>query len=381
MRPRYGIYREYLLLGHYRIPAARRRCCITPKLTEAPLCVHHRSHKTRNENMIARTALSVFAVFICQVLATSCWSETEPRSLTFGAYPGAQDIVLFAIASQHLDRKYGIDLQVKHFQSVPALNSAVVAGAVEAGFASLTNMASARAQGRDVEIFDALLGSSEVVLVLKDSAATNMADLKGQKFGSFSGATSTAFAVLTTSTKAAGEEQDLASAVSVVNAPDAALLGLLENGQLKGALISSGGTVPALLTGKYKVLVNIGEQYRKFFGAPPGQVMVTTTEKYAKDHGEILRSFSATLADGMHHILETPSVWQEYAESIKITNPDAPALYRKLLGEAFIRQWNESTIQVQTRFLTQMIDVIGKSNFLERAPDGLFTTAYASTGK
>src|ERR1700726_1062010 len=104
MRPRYGIYREYLLLGHYRIPAARRRCCITPKLTEAPLCVHHRSHKTRNENMIARTALSVFAVFICQVLATSCWSETEPRSLTFGAYPGAQDIVLFAIASQHLDR-------------------------------------------------------------------------------------------------------------------------------------------------------------------------------------------------------------------------------------------------------------------------------------
>ena len=127
-------------------------------------------------------------MFICQVLATSCWSETEPRSLTFGGYPGAQDIVLFAIASQHLNRKYGIDLQVKHFQAFPALNSAVVAGAVEAGFASL-DMASARAQGRDVKIFDALLGSSEVVLLLKDSAATNMADLKGQKFGSFSGAT------------------------------------------------------------------------------------------------------------------------------------------------------------------------------------------------
>ena len=208
-----------------------------------------------------------------------------------------------------------------------------------------------------------------------------MADLKGQRFGSFSGATSTAFAVLATSTKAAGEEQDLASAVSVVNAPDAALLGLLDNGQLKGALISSGGTVPALLTGKYKILVNIGEQYRKYFGAPPGQVMVTTTAHYAKDHGDVLKSFAATLADGMRYILETPSVWQDYAESIKVTDPAAPALYRKLLGEAFITKWDEDTVQVQTRFLGQMIDVIGKSNFLDKVPDGLFTTAYSAPKK
>ena len=131
--------------------------------------------------MIARTVSSLFVVLVSQLLATFCWSAAEPKSLTFGAYPGAQDMVLFAIASQHLDQKNGLDLQVKHFQSVPALNSAVVAGAVEAGFASLTNMASARAQGRDVEIFDALLGASEVVLVLKELPRHQHGRLEGSK--------------------------------------------------------------------------------------------------------------------------------------------------------------------------------------------------------
>jgi ABC-type nitrate/sulfonate/bicarbonate transport system substrate-binding protein len=308
-------------------------------------------------------------------------SVPEPESLTFGAYPGSQDIVLFAIANQRLDRRHGLDLQIKRFQSVPALNAAVVSGAVQAGFASLTNMASARSQGRDVVIFNALLGASEVVLVPKDSTIKSIADLKGQKFGSFGGATSTAFAVLAVGSRAAGQEQDLANAVSVVTAPDAVLLGLLDNGELKAALISSGGTVPALLSGKYKVLINIRQQYEKYFGAPPGQVMVTTTEVYAKSHGAVLKRFSATLADGINYVLNTPSVWQEYANGVKITDPAAGAQFQKLLGEAFITKWDAAAMKVQSEFITQLIGLLGVKNFVEKVPDGLFTTDYVADRK
>ena len=302
-------------------------------------------------------------------------------TLTFGAFPGSQDIVLFAIAGQKLDAKHGLDLQVKRFQSVPALNAAVVSGAVQAGFASLTNMTAARAQGRDVVVFNALLSASEVVLVPKDSKINSIAELKGQKFGSFGGSTSTAFAILAASAKASGQEKDLANAVSVVTAPDAALLGLLDSGDLKAVLTSSGGTVPALLSQKYRVLVNIREEYEKYFGAPPGQVMVTTTEAYAKDHGDVLRKYSAAMADGVDYVLKTPTVWQEYANSVKVTDPSAGAQYQKLLGGAFISKWDDATIKVQKEFITQLIDIIGTKGLAEKVPDGLFTTAYNAQTK
>lgn len=299
-------------------------------------------------------------------------------TLTFGAYPGSQDIVLFAIANQHIDRKHGLDLQVKRFQSVPALNAAVVAGAVQAGFASLTNMAAARAQGRDVVIFNALLSASEVVLVPKNLKINSLADLAGQKMGSFGGATSTAFAVLAAGAKASGQVPDLAKAVNVVSAPDAVSLGLLDNGELKASLISSGGTVPALLSGKYRILVNIRELYEKHFGAPPGQVMVTTTESYAKDHAAILKKFSDVFAEGTRYVLSTPTVWQEYANSVKITDPGAGEQFRKLLGGAFITKWDAGTVKVQSEFVGQLIEILGTKNFVDKVPAGLFTTAYAS---
>jgi len=302
-------------------------------------------------------------------------------TLTFGAFPGSQDIVLFAIAGQKLDAKHGLDLQVKRFQSVPALNAAVVSGAVQAGFASLTNMTAARAQGRDVVVFNALLSASEVVLVPKDSTVRGLADLKGQKFGSFGGSTSTAFAILAATAKASGQESNLATAVSVVTAPDAALLGLLDSGELKAVLISSGGTVPALLSQKYKVLINIREEYEKYFGAPPGQVMVTSTESYAKGHGDVLRKYSAAMVEGIDYVLKTPSVWQDYANSVKVTDPGAGAQYQKLLGGAFITTWDTATIKVQSEFITQLIDVIGTKGLAEKVPDGLFTTAYSAQTK
>ena len=309
--------------------------------------------------------------------AAPALSQTS-KTLTFGAYPGSQDIVLFAIAAQKLDAKHGLELQVRRFQSVPALNAAVISGAVEAGFASLTSVTSARAQGRDVVIFNALLGASEVVVVPKDSTIRGIADLKGQKFGTFGGATSTAFAVLAASAKASGQESDLANAVNVVSAPDAALLGLMDNGELKAALISSGGTVPALLTGKYKVLLNIRQEYEKHFGAPPGQVMVTTTEGYAKNNTDTLKRFSATLADGVDYVLKTPAVWQDYANSVKVTDPAAGAQFQQLLGSAFITKWDATAVKVQTQFVGQLIEIIGPKNLAEKVPDGLFTTAYVS---
>jgi ABC-type nitrate/sulfonate/bicarbonate transport system substrate-binding protein len=63
-------------------------------------------------------------------------------TLSFGAFPGTQSIALFAMQSQHFDTKNGFNLSIKSFQSVPALDSAVISGAVDAGWAGATHSAS-----------------------------------------------------------------------------------------------------------------------------------------------------------------------------------------------------------------------------------------------
>jgi ABC-type nitrate/sulfonate/bicarbonate transport system substrate-binding protein len=303
-------------------------------------------------------------------------SGSSVPTLSFGAFPGTQTIALFAMQSQHFDTKNGFKLNIKSFQTVPALDAAVISGAVDAGWASATDVAIARSQGKSVVSFNGLLGPSEVVLVPKNSTLTDFSQLKGKKMSSFGGTTSSAFDILAASAKKKYGMTDPAKDIDVLTTPDAAALGLLDRGEVQAALISSGGTVPAMLTGKYKILVNVADFYNEEFSGQPCEVIGATTESWASANKAELTDFSTALAQSISYVQNTPSVWQSYATSVDQTDPQAPALYQKYVGNAFLSKWDQATINTQEEFLNQLIGVLGASNFISSVPAGLYTTEY-----
>jgi ABC-type nitrate/sulfonate/bicarbonate transport system substrate-binding protein len=305
-------------------------------------------------------------------------SGSSVPTLTFGAFPGTQTIALFAMQSQHLDTKNGFKLDIKSFQTVPALDAAVISGSVNAGWAGATDVAIARSQGKDVLSFNGLLGPSEVVLVPKNSTLTNFSQLKGKKLSSFGGTTSSAFDILAASAKKKYGMTDPAKDIDVLTAPDAAALGLLDRGEVQASLISSGGIVPAMLTGKYKILVKVADFYKEEFNGQPCEVVGATTQSWASANKAELTDFSTALAQSISYVQSTASVWQSYATSVKQTDPKAPALYQQYVGNAFLSKWDQTTISTQEQFLNQLIGVLGASNFVSSVPAGLYTTAYGS---
>jgi len=298
--------------------------------------------------------------------------------LEFGAFPGTQSIALFAMQSQHFDTKNGFKLDIKSFQTVPGLNSAVISGAVNAGWTGATDVAIARSQGKDAVSFTGELGPSELILVPKNSNITDFSQLKGKKMTSFGGTTSSAFEILAAGAKAKYGMTDVAKTVDVVTAPDAAALGLLDRGEVQASLISSGGIVPALLSGKYKVLVSIADLYQEEYHGQPCSVVGATTESWASAHKAELTDFSKALAESISYVQNTKSVWESYAKSVKVTDPNAPALYQQYVSKAFLSTWDQSTINTQNQFIKQLIGVLGASNFVSSVPSGLYTTEYGT---
>jgi ABC-type nitrate/sulfonate/bicarbonate transport system substrate-binding protein len=322
--------------------------------------------------------LAASALAGCGSDSSNAASGNDLPTLTFGAFPGTQSIPLFAIKDQKLDVKHGFNLKIKSFQTPPALNSAIVSGAVQAGFGSVTGMATARSQGRDVLIINGLMTTSEVVLAPKDSSINSMADVNGKKMGAFGGTTTGAFSVLAAAVKGRGEVDDLGSDVKIVDAPDAAMLGLLDKGELQAALPTLAGAIPAILSNKYKVLADLREEYKKAYGAAPATVMVTTTDKFAKGHAELLKDFNAALKDGINYVVSTPAVWDDFAKSVKVTQPGAADLWRKMVGGAYLPTWDENSVKTETQFLEQARDILGVEKTFEKVPDGLFSTDYVS---
>lgn len=304
----------------------------------------------------------------------------ELPTLHFGAYPGTQSVPLLAMTDQKIDEKHGFKLDVKSFQTPAALNSAIVAGAVDAGFGSVTDMAIARSQGQKVVMINRLMTPAEVVLVKKDSSINTLADLKGKKVGVFSGTTTGSFSMLAAGANGANLVKNLATDITVVTAPDAAMLGLLDQGEIVAAFPTLTGAIPAILSGKYKQIANVRDDYNKTFGTKtaPGTVMVTTTEGFAKDNAQVLKAFNAALAESVTYVQNTPKIWDDYVASIKMTDSGAAALWQQMAGGAYLGTWNGQAAADETKFLQQVRDIVGVEKTFKDVPSGTFSTDYVS---
>lgn len=306
--------------------------------------------------------------------AADCGPLAQSQPLKLGVNPGAQDLVTFVMQEQGFAQKHNLQLDVSSFQNPSALHAAIGQHTVDVGFGGLTAMAVAREQGRGVMIFDVLTSPSNVVITRTDSDLRTLSDLRGRKLGAFGGRSSATFAITSIVAKEKYGIKSLSDDVDIIEAPDAAQFGLLDEGNIDAALIGTTATVQALLSGEYRVLSDISEDYQAQFGKLPGHVLAASTDEFAESHCGVLNAFSAALDETVDFIQTDPNVWTDYAKKIELADPRAPQTLQERVASRYIPDWNQQQADAEAALIEQLIPVLGADDFVPAVPEGLFRT-------
>jgi NitT/TauT family transport system substrate-binding protein len=308
--------------------------------------------------------------------AGDCALPTSEQTVSLGINPGTQQLVTDVIKAQGLDIKYKLKLDVKSFQNPPASAQAASQKAVNIAYGGLTTMAVARDKGSDMVFFGPFITTpKDGVFVKKDSPITSLDQLKGKKIGSFSGTTSATAAILSAVAAKSYGIPNLGSAAHIVVAPDPALFGLLDKGDIDAALVVDSSTVKADLTGQYRKILDLSDAYEKAFGENPIFVGLVTSDEWAKDHCGELKAYTHAQQDAVAYILSHDDAWDTYAKSLGITQSGASAALKDLSSE-FETKWTDSEVSAANDLLESMIPILGEKAYLAKVPDGLFTTKY-----
>ncbi|GLZ06533.1 hypothetical protein Acsp03_39990 [Actinomadura sp. NBRC 104412] len=296
------------------------------------------------------------------------------QTVRLGVQPGAQDLITFVMQNQGFDDKYKLKLDIKKFQNPSGLHAAIGEKVVDIGFGGLTAMAVARARGRGTVIFNVLTGPSNIVFVRKDSPIASFADLKGKKLGAFGGRSSATFGIQSVVARETYGIENLGKDVDILDAPDSALMGLLDQGRVDAALVGTTATVKALLSGKYRALSDMADDYTKKFGRPPGHVTLASNDDYANEHCGVLKAFSGALAESLAFLQKDDAIWATYAKQIEIDDPRAPAMLKQRVGSRYITKWDDAQVKAETTLIQRLIPVLGEDAFVSEVPKGLFRT-------
>ena len=307
---------------------------------------------------------------------SDCGPLSKLETLKLGIIPGSQSLVTFVMQQQGYAKKHNLKLDIKKFQNPSALHAAIGQQAVDVGFGGLTAMATLRKQGRGTLVFDILTSPSNVIFTRKGSPVKDLGDLKGRKLGSFSSRSSTSFAI----TAILAKQKygfDLAKG-EVIEAPDAALFGLLDQGKIDAALVGTTASVEGLLSDKYTEVADIADEYEAAHGNLPGHVSVASYDGYADEHCGVLKAFSAALDDTVEHIQTSDEVWTNYAKEIHLSDPEAPALMKERVGSRYITDWDQQQADAEKKLITELIPILGPDAFVSEVPEGLFRLDFQS---
>lgn len=294
----------------------------------------------------------------------------QPKTMRVGYQPGTQDLVMTYMLDQGFHKRYNLNLDVVTMLSPSALHTAIVEKQVDMGFGGFVTMAVARHQGRDIIVFGVLTGPSNVIVVRKDSPVQSVADLRGRRLGVFGGLNATTTQI----TLGVGRRVhgiDLRSEAELITAPNPALFGLLDRGDLDAALFGTTESIRALLDDRYRVISDISDDWASVFGRPPAHVTMATTESYAAGNEDALIAFMAAYRDTLEYIQNTPEVWEDYAARIELHDPRAPQLLQERVGSRFLSVLDEAQARAQIELLETLIEIIGPDELFPEVPDGL----------
>ncbi|MBI2358563.1 MAG: ABC transporter substrate-binding protein, partial [Deltaproteobacteria bacterium] len=213
------------------------------------------------------------STLVFSVLWALCWvspaTGAETKKVRLGILTaGSQDLIHNVMEQQKLLIKHNIPYErIKVLNPAP-LHLFLAEKRVDIGYGGVTAMARARAEGKDMVIIYGIFSPVNAVLVKKESPIQSFAALKGKRVGNFGGpGSATTSMLMAISKKWYG--MDLQRETELITAPWPALAGLLDKDQLAAALVGNQESVTLPLTGKYRVLLDMSEEWEKRAGRAP----------------------------------------------------------------------------------------------------------------
>jgi ABC-type nitrate/sulfonate/bicarbonate transport system substrate-binding protein len=324
-------------------------------------------------------ALVLKGALLLSVFWTLAWSSpaagAEAKKVTLGILStGSQDFVHNVMEQQRLLQKHNLPYERVASLNPPALHLMIAEKKVDIGYGGLTAMARARAEGRGTLVIFGIFSPVNVVLVPKDSPIKSVAELKGKRVGNFGGPGSATTSIFMAIAKR-WHGLDLQRETEMITAPGPALIGLMDRGDLAAALVGTTESLKFPLTGKYRVILDLSEEWEKRAGRAPAHVTIATNEEFAKAHPDILKRYLTAYLDAVKYIRSHSEVWENYAKQIKLTELGAAAALRDNMGPRIMDKWDKDQIRVQQDFLEVAREILGPK-VLKEIPEGLMTDAY-----
>ncbi|MGE5817760.1 MAG: ABC transporter substrate-binding protein [Deltaproteobacteria bacterium] len=321
---------------------------------------------------MSRRVIMIALSFVLALASSAVAAET--RKVRLGILTsGSQDFIHSVMEQQKFLQKYNIPYERMKVLNPAPLHLFLAEKKVDIGYGGVTAVARARAEGKDLIIIHGVVAPVNVVIVKKDSPIQSFAALKGKRIGNFGGpGAATTGMLMAISKKWYGI--DLQRDAELISAPGPALVGLLEKDQLAGALMGNQESVTLPLTGKYRVVLNLSEEWEKRAGRAPATVTVTTNEEFAKGNADLLKRYLAAYEETVRYIRSHAEVWERYAATIGLTSKEGAEL-QKAWGPRILEKWDRKQMEVQADFLEISKQILGPK-VLKTVPEGLMTDAY-----
>ena len=302
----------------------------------------------------------VSCALLCACTASPRADEHAIRTFKLGLTSGAQEFVDFVMERHGVLERFNLKADTMKSLSPPNLHLMLAERKVDIGFAGFTTMATARAEGKDIIVIHGVFSPVNMVFVPKTSPIQSIKDLKGKKLGVFGGPGSTTFAFLAVIARK-WYGVDLFHDVQLVTAPGAALIQLLGKGDVDAALLGTTESIQTYAGGEYRVLVDLSDEFKAHQGGrAPAHVTIATNEEFARAHGDIVRDYVKAYEAGVEYVNSHPEVWNEYADSIQMTDPKQRALLQQKMGPNIVSKWDDQQIALQNDYLKLVHDIVGE---------------------
>jgi NitT/TauT family transport system substrate-binding protein len=297
------------------------------------------------------------------------------RTFRLGLIPGAQSFVDFVMEGHGILKEFNLKADKLESLSPANLHLMVAERQVDIGFAGFTTMATARSEGKDLIVIHGVFSPVNMVFVAKDSPIHSLKDLKGKKLGVFGGPGSTTFVFLAVLAKK-WNGIDLFHDVELVSAPAPALIELLGKGDVDAALLGTTESIQMFAQKRYRVLLDLSEEYKAHQGGrAPAHVTVATSEQFARTNPDIVRDYLKAYEKTVEYIKAHPEVWNEYAESLKMEDPEERKLLQEKMAPNIVDKWDADQIAVQKDYLALVHEIVGDS-VLKVVPNDLIRDEY-----
>ena len=288
---------------------------------------------------------------------------------------GTNAFARFAMQKYKLDRKYGFELQIISVGTTQAAMTAMQAGGADFTVADFMVLARLRHAGVKMIGVGPMLKWADHIVVPVDSPIKNLGDFRGKKIGIV-----TRTASYTLAMKAAALKQyglDLEKDAMFQEGGVSLLRGLIEQGQLDVTFMFNNITPAMTVTGKFKVLTNLGELVASLGVRPEVPFLLFgTMEDYAAAHPKNIRAWLAAYREAIQILNANDDIWYEQGRIMKMDDASIPPLMEEMRAD-LVSQFDDST-EADIRKVFEILLATGGPEVMgmSQLPEKFMTTEY-----